>query len=112
MKISKKPMPSRKHIPLRKCIACAQARPKRELIRLVHTSGGMVEVDFSGKKAGRGAYLCPAPSCWESGLKKNRLDHALHMELNADNRALLTEFSKRIFSLSKREGNGEEKSYG
>ena len=46
------------HIPQRTCVACRQARPKRELIRLVRTADSGVEIDRQGKTAGRGAYLC------------------------------------------------------
>jgi predicted RNA-binding protein YlxR (DUF448 family) len=47
------------------------------MIRLVRTSGGDVEIDTSGKKEGRGAYLCPDRSCWEKALKGKHLEHAL-----------------------------------
>ncbi len=78
---------TRKHIPQRTCIACRRVRTKRELIRLVRTSTGGVEVDTTGKKAGRGAYLCP--ECWETGLKGNRLEHALQATLPADSKQQL-----------------------
>jgi len=47
------------------------------MIRLVRTSSGNVEIDASGKKEGRGAYLCPDRSCWEKALKGKQLEHAL-----------------------------------
>jgi predicted RNA-binding protein YlxR (DUF448 family) len=47
------------------------------MIRLVRTSGGDVEIDASGKKEGRGAYLCPDKACWEKALKGKHLEHAL-----------------------------------
>jgi predicted RNA-binding protein YlxR (DUF448 family) len=47
------------------------------MIRLVRTSGGDVEIDTSGKKEGRGAYLCPDRSCWEKALKGKQLERAL-----------------------------------
>ena len=78
---------SRKHIPQRTCVACGKVRAKRELIRLVHVSDGSVEVDTSGKKAGRGAYLCP--ECWESGLKSRRLEYALRATITGANREQL-----------------------
>lgn len=57
-------MPAVKHIPLRMCVACRARRPKRELLRIVLTQGGPV-IDPSGKKPGRGAYICPdSPGCW------------------------------------------------
>jgi len=76
-------------------VACGKVRPKRELIRLVRISGG-VEVDTGGKRAGRGAYLCPAPECWEIGLKKGRLEHTLRTALTQDNREQLIRYGKEL----------------
>jgi len=78
---------TKKHIPQRTCTACRRVRAKRELIRLVSTADGSVEVDTSGRRAGRGAYLCP--ECWEAGLKGSRLEHALRTTLSEDNREQL-----------------------
>jgi len=85
-----------KHIPQRTCIACRTAKPKRELIRLVHTSDGIVEIDTTGKRAGRGAYLCPLRECWETGLRGNRLEHALRTSLSRDNREQLIRYGKDL----------------
>ena len=73
-------------------MACREVKAKRELIRLVRVSDGRVEVDVSGKKVGRGAYLCRARECWQIGLKGNRLEHALRTTLNQDNRKQLIEY--------------------
>jgi len=79
-----------KHIPVRSCTACGQRLPKRELIRIVRTLEGNVEVDLTGKKPGRGAYLCPREECWKQGLRKSRLDHVLRSPLTEqDKQALL-----------------------
>ena len=88
--------PSVKHIPQRTCVACGRIRPKRELIRLVRVSGGEVEVDSSGKKAGRGAYLCPAGDCWEVGLKGGRLEHTLHTAITPDNLEQLIRYGQEL----------------
>lgn len=61
------------------------------MIRLVRAENGVIEVDISGKKPGRGAYLCHNIVCWESALKKNRLEYALRTKLSNDNRQILTE---------------------
>jgi predicted RNA-binding protein YlxR (DUF448 family) len=84
------------HIPQRTCVACGEVRPKRELVRLVRVSGGVVEVDPGGRKAGRGAYLCPAPDCWQTGIKEGRLEYALRTTLTEDNRARLIEYSQGL----------------
>lgn len=78
-----------KHLPQRTCIACRQIKEKKSLIRLVCAENGVAEVDISGKKPGRGAYLCPKKVCWELVLKKNRLEYALRTKLSDDNRQIL-----------------------
>jgi len=85
-----------KHIPQRTCMACRKVKAKRELIRLVRTSDGRVEVDTSGKRAGRGAYLCRAQECWEIGPKGGRLEHALRTTLTQDNREQLIRYGKDL----------------
>ena len=81
-----------KHLPQRTCIACQQIKEKKALIRLVRAENGVAEVDISGKKPGRGAYLCPNKVCWELVLKKNRLEYALRTKLSDDNRQILIEY--------------------
>lgn len=67
----------RKHVPQRTCIACGQTKPKRELIRIVRTPEGNIEIDPVGKKAGRGAYLCRRTECWEKAFAKGAITRAL-----------------------------------
>ena len=79
----------RKAAPLRTCVGCRDTSVKRGLIRLVRTPAGSVEVDETGKKAGRGAYLCRRYDCWQEALKKERLARALRVRLQeADREAL------------------------
>jgi len=85
-----------KHMPQRTCVACRKVRPRQELIRLVRISNGSVEVDTSGRKAGRGAYLCRARECWEIVLKGNRLEHALRANLTQDNQEQLIGYGKDL----------------
>jgi len=85
-----------KHIPQRTCVACRKVKAKRELIRVVRVSNGSVEVDTGGKKAGRGAYLCPAQECWETGLKGGRLEHSLRTTLSEDNREQLIKVAEKL----------------
>ena len=63
--------------PQRTCAACRQVKAKREMLRLVRNPGGDVEIDVSGKKEGRGTYLCRDRACWEKALKGKQLEHAL-----------------------------------
>jgi len=60
----------------------------------VRTANGTVEVDPSGKKAGRGAYLCQAQECWEDGLKRGRLEYTLRTALTRENREQLIRYGK------------------
>lgn len=76
-------------VPQRTCIACRTTSAKREFVRLVRTPAGHVEVDPTGKKAGRGAYLCTTAACWELALKKDRLSAALKTRLLPEDAALL-----------------------
>ena len=81
-----------KHVPLRTCISCRQAKPKRELLRVVRTPDGHILVDATGKKSGRGAYLCARLSCWEDAIKKKRLEQEFEMPLSDEDRAGLDNF--------------------
>jgi predicted RNA-binding protein YlxR (DUF448 family) len=83
--------PRLRHIPQRTCVACQQESAKRELIRVVRTPAGQVEVDPTGKKAGRGAYICRNKACWELAFKKKSLEHSLQTQLTPDDKAALVE---------------------
>jgi predicted RNA-binding protein YlxR (DUF448 family) len=84
-----------KHTPLRSCIACRDKRDHRELIRLTCSNTG-IEISVGKRKEGRGAYLCPTYECWEIGLKKNKLDHALRTNISPDNRQKLVDYGKNL----------------
>lgn len=66
-----------RHVPRRTCITCRSTESKRGLVRVVRTPEGRVELDATGKKNGRGAYVHETRACWEEALKKGRLDRAL-----------------------------------
>jgi predicted RNA-binding protein YlxR (DUF448 family) len=83
-------------LPERSCVACRIPQPKRALIRLVRTPAGAVEIDASGKMAGRGAYLCRSATCWEQGLGRRALDHALKTQLTPENREALVCFAAQL----------------
>lgn len=75
---------SRKHVPQRTCIACRAVRPKRDLVRIVRTPEGAVVVDETGKRNGRGAYLCRQRACWERALEQKQLEQALNTTLTPE----------------------------
>ncbi|MEA4888525.1 MAG: YlxR family protein [Clostridiaceae bacterium] len=71
-----------KRIPQRMCVACRTMRPKRELIRLVITAAGEIALDPSGKKPGRGAYVCRNRKCLEQSIRGHKLDKGLKSHVN------------------------------
>ena len=81
-----------KHVPLRTCIACRETKPKRELLRVVRTPDGHVQLDSTSKKSGRGAYLCARLACWEDAIKKKRLEQEFELTLSEEDRAGLETF--------------------
>ena len=83
-------------LPQRTCIACRSTTGKRELIRIVRTPAGSVEVDLTGKKPGRGAYICRTADCWQAALKKGRVEAALKLKLTPDDRLALSEFATKL----------------
>ena len=92
--MSKKPVQRVKHVPQRTCVGCREILPKRKMIRLVRTAEG-VQVDPTGKLAGRGAYLHDRRECWERALK-GTLAHALKTTLTVDDRARLEEYMNSL----------------
>jgi predicted RNA-binding protein YlxR (DUF448 family) len=84
----------RKHVPQRTCVGCREVLPKRSLIRIVRSQQG-IQVDPTGKLAGRGAYLHDRPECWEIGLN-GALAHALKTEITDVELQRLTEFAKTL----------------
>ncbi len=89
--------PRPKHVPVRMCIACRRSDAKRGLFRLVRDAEGRVSVDPTGKRAGRGAYLCHDPACWDQALKRRGLERALRVEsLDPEDRAALEEIARGL----------------
>ncbi|EKY22108.1 RNase P modulator RnpM [Clostridium celatum] len=66
-----------KKIPLRMCTGCMEMKPKKELIRVVRSQDGEVSMDLTGKKSGRGAYICKDIECLEKAFKTKRLSRNL-----------------------------------
>ena len=85
-----------RHIPQRTCVACRRTSAKRELVRIVRTPEGRVEVDPTGKRSGRGAYLCPTLDCWRLAIQKGRLDRALKTGVSAGDREALLQYAHSL----------------
>ncbi len=85
-----------RHIPIRTCVACRQTSAKRALVRIVRDPEGNVGVDLTGKRPGRGAYLCPGKNCWDLALRRGTLDHALKTAVSAADRERLRAHSEQF----------------
>jgi predicted RNA-binding protein YlxR (DUF448 family) len=72
----------RKKVPIRLCTGCQQARPKREMIRVVRNNEGEIFLDKTGKKSGRGAYICPEKTCLDSARKSKKLEKSLGVKID------------------------------
>jgi predicted RNA-binding protein YlxR (DUF448 family) len=70
-----------KKIPLRQCMGCNEHKPKPQLLRVVRTPEGEVTLDFTGKKNGRGAYLCKDVKCLRKARKTGRIARVLECEI-------------------------------
>ena len=70
-----------KKIPQRQCMGCRERKAKREMIRVVRGTDGVVSLDFSGKLNGRGAYLCPDAECLKKAQKSKALDRSLEVTI-------------------------------
>ena len=68
-------------IPLRMCLGCNEMKPKGELLRVVKSPEGEVFLDATGKKNGRGAYICRSAECLENGVKSKRLERSFGMAI-------------------------------
>lgn len=72
-----------KKIPMRMCLGCNEMKPKKELIRVVKSPEGEISLDFTGKKSGRGAYICRSVECFNKARKGRRLEKAFLCKIDA-----------------------------
>ena len=68
-----------KKIPLRQCIGCGEMKSKKELIRVLKTTEDEIVIDATGRKNGRGAYICPSMECFKKAVKSKGLERSLKM---------------------------------
>ena len=71
-------------IPMRQCLGCNEHKPKAELIRVVRSPEGAVSLDLTGKKSGRGAYICRDVKCLKKARKSGRIAHNLACEISPE----------------------------
>lgn len=77
-------MATNKKIPMRKCVGCNEMKSKKELIRVIHTPENTIVVDDTGRKNGRGAYICPRMDCFMAARKSKGLERSLKMTIPED----------------------------
>ena len=68
-------------IPMRMCMGCREMKPKKELIRVVRSPEGVVSLDATSKKPGRGAYVCPDPECMKKAIKQKQIERVLEVKV-------------------------------
>ena len=73
-----------KKIPMRMCLGCNEMKPKKELIRVVKSPEGEISLDFTGKKSGRGAYICRNIECFNKARKARRFEKAFSCRIDDD----------------------------
>lgn len=81
-----------KPLPRRTCVACRQTKAKKDLIRVVRTPRGEIEIDETGRKDGRGAYICATRECMNKAMKGSHLEHTLKSSITGENREKLVRY--------------------
>jgi predicted RNA-binding protein YlxR (DUF448 family) len=85
-----------RHVPQRTCVGCGAVTAKRELVRIVRGPDGEVRPDLTGKAPGRGTYLHAIRACWDTGLKKKRLDRSLNVALSPTSLKALSAYATTL----------------
>ncbi len=88
-----------KKIPMRMCIGCGEMKPKKELIRVVKSPEGEISLDFTGKKSGRGAYLCSSQECLTMAQKSRKLEKSFSCRVDKE------VYEVMLHALSEADGN-------
>ena len=70
--------------PARTCMACNEQKEKNELLRIVKSKDGIIDVDLTGKKSGRGVYICKSKACLDKIIKSKRLERVFEQEINSE----------------------------
>ena len=93
-----KKQPPVKKLPMRQCTGCGERREKKELIRIIRTPEEEIVVDFTGKKNGRGAYICNSVDCLKKAVKRKALERSLKTAIPED---VYQELEKEMMSVDK-----------
>lgn len=98
---SRRNKPTRqKHVPIRTCVACRETGAKRGLTRIVRDPQGEVAIDPTGKRNGRGAYLCDKPACWDRALATPLLARALNTDIAPETIQTMKTFAATLHASS------------
>ena len=73
-----------RRVPLRMCTGCGEMKPKKELVRVVKSPEGEISLDLTGRKPGRGAYVCPNAACLAAARKARRFERAFSCQIPAE----------------------------
>ena len=87
-----------KKIPMRMCVGCREMKEKRELIRIVRTPEGEAALDATGKRSGRGAYVCRQAECLRCAIRQKQLERQLEITLTPEITEALTDEMERLSS--------------
>ena len=83
-------MATAKKVPLRKCTGCGEMKNKKEMLRVLKTTEGDILLDATGRKNGRGAYICPNGECLKAAIKNKGLERSLKMPIPKEVYEVLT----------------------
>ena len=78
-----------KKVPMRMCVGCREMKPKKELLRVVRSAEGVVSIDLTGRKPGRGAYVCHSAECLKKAIRQRQLERAFECALGEETSASL-----------------------
>lgn len=84
-----------KKVPERMCIGCQTVHPKKDMIRIVRSPEGEFSVDFTGKKSGRGAYICHNAECFTMAVREHRFEKSFKSAIDS---AVYDDLKKQLFS--------------
>ena len=77
-------MQQKRKTPMRMCSGCGEMKPKQELVRVVRSPEGEISIDLTGKKPGRGAYICRSTECLQAARKKRRIERSFSCQIDAE----------------------------
>lgn len=85
-----------KKIPMRQCLGCCEMKNKKEMLRVIRTPEGDVCLDATGRKNGRGAYICPSMECLKAAMKNKGIERSLNVSIPKEVYDLLAEEMKKL----------------